>query len=79
MDKASQEQRVEELSRQVGGRFALTSLVQKQMRDYVLGGRTFMPDVAGINELFNYILDEVEDKRIELAPPEQPAELPEGE
>ncbi len=75
----SQEHRVEELSKKVGGRFKLTSLVQKQMREYHLAGRAFMPDVANINELFDYILNQVENDEIQLRLPEQaaPKELPE--
>ena len=78
MDRRSQEQRVEELSKKVGGRFKLTSLVQKQMREYHLAGRAFMPDVRNINELFEYILDQVENGEIELRLPEEikPRELP---
>jgi len=62
----SEEGRVEELSRQVGGRFKLTVLVQKQAREYYRGGRAFMPNVRNLDELFNYILDEVEDGKISL-------------
>jgi len=72
MESRSQEQRVEELSRKVGGRFRLTSLIQKQMKDYHLAGRAFMPDVENVNELFSYILDQVEDGEIELRLPETP-------
>ena len=69
MESRSQEQRVEELSKKVGGRFRLTSLIQKQMRDYHLAGRAFMPDVENLNELFGYILDQIEDGEIELRLP----------
>ena len=67
--RASQEGRVEELSEKVGGRFRLTTLVQKQMRDYLRAGRTFMPNVKNVDELFDYILDEIEDGKIQLLPP----------
>ena len=70
MDK-SQEQRVEELTKKMKGRFKLTSLIQKQMRDYHLGGRAFMPNVKNVNELFEYVLDQIENDEIRL-------ELPEG-
>jgi len=62
----SEEFRVEELSKKVGGRFRLTVLIQKQMREYHLGGRAFMPSVRNIDELFNYILDQVENEQIQL-------------
>jgi len=71
----SQEARVEDLSKKIEGRFKLTTLIQKQMRDYILGGRAFMPDVANIDELFDYILDEVEAGRLELVEPEKQPEL----
>jgi len=62
----SQEQRVEELSKLVGGRFALTALVQKRMRDYHLSGRAFMPNTRDLNELFELVLDQVENGVIRL-------------
>ncbi len=65
----SEEGRVEELSRQVGGRFKLTVLVQKQAREYYRGGRAFMPNVRNLDELFNYILDEIEEGKISLTLP----------
>ena len=80
--RRSEEGRVEELSRLVGGRFKLTVLIQKQARDYYAGGRAFMPSVRNFDELFNYILDEIQQGKIVLALPgetEQPAALPEGE
>jgi DNA-directed RNA polymerase subunit K/omega len=64
----SEEGRVEDLSRQVGGRFRLTVLVQKQAREYYRGGRAFMPNVRNLDELFNVILDEVEGGKISLTP-----------
>jgi hypothetical protein len=64
--KRSQEGRVEELSKLIQGRFKLTTLIQKQARDYYRGGRAFMPSVRNLDELFNYILDEIEDGKIEL-------------
>jgi hypothetical protein len=67
--KQSEEGRVEELSRLVGGRFRLTTLIQKQAREYYVGGRTFMPSVRNFDELFNYILDEIEQKKITLVLP----------
>ena len=71
--KQSQEGRVEELSRLVGGRFKLTALIQKQAREYYAAGRAFMPSVRNFNELFNYILDEIEQGKIAL---ELPAAAP---
>jgi hypothetical protein len=67
----SQEQRVEELGRRVGGRFRLTVLLQKQIRDYHLAGRAFMPNVRNFNELVEYVLDQVERDEIQLLLPEQ--------
>lgn len=72
----SEEGRVEELSKLVGGRFRLTVLIQKQAQDYYAAGRTFMPSVRNFDELFNYILDEIEDGKIELQLRE-PGEKPE--
>lgn len=72
----SQEGRVEELSAQVGGRFKLTALIQKQMREYVRGGGAFMPSVRNVHELVNYILDEIEGQQIQLR---LPAEIKEEE
>jgi hypothetical protein len=66
MDKPSQEQRVEELSKKAGGRFRLTSLIQKQLRDYHLAGRAFMPKVRNLDELFELVLDQIEHDQIEL-------------
>ncbi len=68
--RSSEEGRVERLSRQVGGRFKLTTLIQKQAREYYRGGRAFMPSVRNFDELFNYILDEIEEGKIELLLPE---------
>ena len=62
----SKEQKVEELSKKVGGRFRLTSLIQKRMREYHLGGRAFMPDVKNLDELFGLVLGQIEDGQIEL-------------
>ena len=77
----SQEQRVEELSRNVGGRFKLTALVQKRIREYHLAGRAFMPSVRNLNELFDLILDQVEAEQIRLVLQEDKElkELPEEE
>jgi hypothetical protein len=64
--KDSQEHRVEELSKKVGGRFRLTALIQKQLRDYHLAGRAFMPKVRNLDELFELVLDQVESNDIKL-------------
>jgi len=70
MPKASQEQRVEELSKKIGGRFKLTALVQKRVREYHLTGRTFMPNVRNLDELFELVLDQVEHDELKLRLPE---------
>ncbi len=75
----SEEGRVEELSRRVGGRFKLTALIQKQAREYYRGGRAFMPNVRNFDELFRYILDEVQEGRIELLMPGEEGERNEAE
>jgi len=66
MKQKSKEARVEELSKKVGGRFKLTALIQKQVAQYVRGGRTFMPNVKNLDELFDYVLDEIEQGKIQL-------------
>jgi hypothetical protein len=71
----AEEGRIEELSKLVGGRYKLTTLIQKQAVDYIKGGRAFMPSVRNMDELFRYILNEVEEGDISL---ELPGEV-EGE
>jgi hypothetical protein len=56
----------------VGGRFRLTTLIQKRMQEYHLGGGAFMPDVRNLNELFELVLGQIERGEIELAEPEEP-------
>jgi len=73
MKQKSMEARVEELSKKVGGRFKLTALIQKQVAQYVRGGRTFMPNVKNLDELFDYVLDEIEQGKIQLLLPEMAA------
>jgi hypothetical protein len=68
MDR-SMEGRVEEVSKKVGGRFRLTALIQKRLRDYVKGGGAFMPSVKNTHELVGYILDEIEEDKIRLIMP----------
>ncbi len=63
---ASEEDRIEYLSKMVGGRFKLATLLQKQAREYYAGGRAFMPSVRNLDELFNYILEEVKEGKITL-------------
>ena len=75
MQEKSKEARVEELSKKVGGRFKLTALIQKQVVQYVKGGQTFMPNVKNLDELFDYVLDEIEEGKIQLLLPEVPSEL----
>jgi len=70
MDR-SQEQRVEELGKKAGGRFKLTALVQKRMRDYHMTGRAFMPRVRNLDELFELVLDQVEGGEIRLRLPQE--------
>jgi hypothetical protein len=77
--RSSEEGRVEQLSKRVGGRFKLTTLVQKQARDYVRGGGAFMPKVRNLDELFRYILDEIAEGKIELELPEEIEEEAEDE
>jgi DNA-directed RNA polymerase subunit K/omega len=62
----TEQNRVEQLSKMVGGRFKLTTLLQKQAREYYAGGRAFMPSVRNLDELFNYILDEIQAGKIGL-------------
>jgi len=70
----AEEEKVEMLSRKVGGRFRLTTLVQKQIAHYIQGGRTFMPDVRNLDELFRYVLDEIDEDQIQLSLPEESGE-----
>ena len=77
--RSSEEGRVEQLSKQVGGRFKLTTLVQKQARDYVRGGGAFMPKVRNLDELFRYILNEIAEGKIELELPDEIEEEAEAE
>lgn len=67
----SRDQRVEELSEKSGGRFKLTALVQKRVRNYYLHGRTFMPNVENMDELVDLVLDQVERGEIELSFPKK--------
>ncbi len=75
MEEKSKEARVEELSKKVGGRFKLTALIQKQVAQYVKGGQTFMPNVRNLDELFDYVLNEIEEGKIQLLLPEVASEL----
>jgi hypothetical protein len=74
----SEEGRVEELSRKVGGRFKLTAMVQKQAEEYYRGGRAFMPTVRNLDELFRKILDDIEEGRITLSLPGEKATMEES-
>jgi hypothetical protein len=65
----SQEGRVEALSEKLGGRFKLTTLLQKQMREYALGGGAFMPSVRNTDELVDLILDRIESGELQLVLP----------
>ena len=69
MTEKSPDQIVEELSEKLGGRFKLTALVQKQVRNYYVTGRTFMPNVKNLHELFLLVLDQVENDEIALSLP----------
>lgn len=64
-------QRIEELSHQMGGRFKLTSLIQKRVRDYYVTSRAFMPKVDNLDELFEVVLDQIEHGEIRLRLPEE--------
>jgi DNA-directed RNA polymerase subunit K/omega len=66
MREKSQAQRIEELSNKVGGRFKLTTLALKRIRSFYVGGRTFMPKVRNLDELFENVLDEIEEGKITL-------------
>ncbi|MFO8006221.1 MAG: hypothetical protein R6V05_00640 [Candidatus Brocadiia bacterium] len=76
--RKSPEARVEDLSKRLGGRFKLTTLVEKQAKQYVRGGRAFMPSVRNLHELFEFILDEVDEGRIGLLLPGEEEELDAG-
>lgn len=67
--RGSAKARVDELSRRLGGRFRLTTLIEKQAEQYVRGGRAFMPSVRNLHELFGYILSEIDEGRIGLLLP----------
>ncbi len=67
--RRNQDQIVEELSNKLGGRFSLTTLVIKRMRDYYSGGRTFMPKVKNQSEMFDIVLNEIEEGKIDLLKP----------
>lgn len=75
----AEEGRIEELSKLVGGRYKLTTLIQKQAVDYIKGGRAFMPSVRNMDELFRYILKEVEEGDISLELPGEVEEEAEEE
>ena len=66
----SEESHIEELTKRAGGRFKLTTLLLKQARDYYAGGRAFMPSVRNLDELFNYILDEIREGKVALESPQ---------
>lgn len=67
--RESEEARVERISGLVGGRFKLTTIILKRMQEYHKMGRAFMPTVSSFDELFNYVLDEIERGKIGLALP----------
>ena len=67
--RISPEQRVEELSKKVGGRFRRTALVEKRIREYHMSGRAFMPRVRNLQELFLLVLDQIENDELRLRPP----------
>ncbi len=77
--KRNQDQRVEDLSGLVGGRFSLTALVIKRMREYYSGGRTFMPKIQNQSEFFDLILDEIENQEITLVFPDEKVNALEAE
>ncbi len=71
MSRKSQAQRIEDLSSDIGGRFKLSTLIIKRMREYYTGGRTFMPKVRNHDELFDLVLDQIESKEIVLKKPRE--------
>jgi len=67
--------RLERLTRRVGGRFKLAALVQKRMQELVSADHGF--GEAKVDNLFERVLHEIEEGRIQLElPPAEPG-LPE--
>ncbi|MHC4923484.1 MAG: hypothetical protein ACYTG4_05330 [Planctomycetota bacterium] len=64
--------RVEELDRKVGGRFRLTSLIQRRLQESVRGGAR---PLEGNREPIERVIDEIERDEVELVPDDSP-ELP---
>lgn len=64
-------QRIENLSNELGGRFKLTSLIQKRIREYYVTGRAFMPKVDNLDELFELVLSQIQEGQIRLRLPEE--------
>lgn len=69
--RREKEHRVEELSKRLGGRFKLTALIQKRVRNYFVAGRAFMPKVRNLDELFDLVMDQIDHGEIRLYLPEE--------
>jgi DNA-directed RNA polymerase subunit omega len=64
MPKASQEQRVEELSKKVGGRFKLTALIQRRWLELMRGARPLV-DPTGKTPM-EIVIDEILQDKLSL-------------
>ena len=58
----SQEQRVEELSRNVGGRFKLTALIQKRLVELMEGARPLIENAEGKTQMEIVVQEILQDK-----------------
>jgi len=65
-------QKIEELDRKVGGRFRLTSLIQRRLQEVVRGGAR---PLEGNREPIERVIAEIERDEIDLVPDDTP-ELP---
>ncbi len=64
--------KIEELDRKVGGRFRLTSLIQRRLQEVVRGGAR---PLEGNREPIARVIEEIERGEVELVPDDSP-ELP---
>jgi len=64
--------KIEELDRKVGGRFRLTSLIQRRLQEVVRGGAR---PLEGNREPIRRVVEEIERGEIDLVPDDSP-ELP---
>ena len=67
------EARLEKLAKMVGGRFKLTALVQKRMQEMVGSEHSF--GGPHVDKVFEQVLQEIEEGRIQLRTPEAPQAL----